>query len=57
MVAIGEFIQHVKKMRNAQKAWFRTHDYNYLQESKDLEKECDKMLKELETPPTPTLFD
>jgi len=41
-----EFIELVKKMREAQKSYFRTRDYNYLSESKKLERQVDKLIEE-----------
>jgi len=34
-----EFVELVKKMREAQKNYFRTRDYNYLSESKKIERQ------------------
>lgn len=35
------FFDLVVKMRKAQKNWFKTHNYKFLQESKELEKLVD----------------
>jgi len=40
-----EFIELVKRMREAQKNYFRTRDYNYLSESKMLERQVDKLIE------------
>lgn len=42
----GEFANLVEKMRDAQKAFFRTHSKDSLRLSKDLEKQVDKILAE-----------
>lgn len=42
----GEFADLVGKMRNAQKAFFRTKSKDSLQLSKDLEKQVDEILAE-----------
>ena len=39
-----EFVDLTAKMRHAQQVWFSTHDYHYLQESKQLEKAVDKAI-------------
>ena len=43
-----DFLQLVKKLRAAQKKYFRTRDANVLLYSKELEKEVDRALEELE---------
>ena len=37
-----EFFNLVVKMRQMQKNWFKTHNYMYLEQSKQLEKQVDK---------------
>lgn len=39
------FVNLVRSMRNAQKDYFRTHDYNTLLESKKLESLVDRFIK------------
>lgn len=46
-----EFETLVKEMRKAQNAFFRTHDYSALDRSKELERQVDKYLADLETGP------
>jgi hypothetical protein len=36
-----DFFDLVVRMRQAQKSWFKTHNYKFLQESKELEKLVD----------------
>lgn len=43
-----EFFDLVVKMRKAQKNWFRTHNYKFLQESKELEKLVDKEIERVQ---------
>ena len=44
-----EFYEAVRKMRTAQKAYFKTRGFDVLAESKKLEKQVDKMLEEYGT--------
>ena len=57
----GEFADLVEKMRNAQRAYFRTHSAAKLEESKTLEKKVDKILADrkarVEESRNPGLFD
>lgn len=57
----GEFADLVEQMRNAQKAYFRTHSAAKLEESKALEKKVDKVLADrkarVEKSQNPGLFD
>jgi len=43
-----EFVDAVRRMRTAQKQYFKTKDYASLREAKKLESEVDKMLKSVE---------
>ena len=43
---MDEFCELVKQMREAQKRYFRTRDANDLNESKRLEREVDKAIKD-----------
>lgn len=45
-----EFVEYVRKMRNAQKKYYRTKDYMMLRLSMKLEHIVDKMLEEIELP-------
>jgi|GEM_PF-1976267 len=45
-----DFYEAVRKMRTAQKAYFKTRGYDVLLESKKLEKLVDKMLSQLDNP-------
>lgn len=45
-----EFVEYVRKMRNAQKKYYRTKDYMVLRLSMKLEHIVDKMLEEIELP-------
>lgn len=45
-----QFIDLVCRMRTAQKAYFRTRSYGDLEESKKLEQEVDKALREFTNP-------
>lgn len=47
----------VKRMRDAQKNYFRTRAPEVLGESKKLEREVDAAVKGVLEPPAPTLFD
>lgn len=40
-----EFFNLVVKMRQMQKNWFKTHNYMYLEQSKQLEKQVDKEIE------------
>lgn len=42
-----QFMELVKKMRSAQKEYFRTRSKDVLLQSKQLEKEVDMMIKEI----------
>ena len=44
------FMDTVKKMRNAQKMYFRTREKTYLEESKRLEREVDRMIDNANKP-------
>jgi len=46
-----EFETLVKEMRKAQNAFFRTHDYSVLSKARELERQVDKYLTDLETGP------
>lgn len=46
-----EFETLVKEMRKAQNAFFRTHDYSVLDKARELERQVDKYLADLETGP------
>lgn len=53
-----EFMDLVRRMRDAQRAWFKNHDRIDLIASKELEREVDRELKRIAKPdPQPTLFD
>lgn len=45
---VPEFIDTVRRMRAAQKQYFKTKDYISLSEAKKLESAVDKMLKSIE---------
>lgn len=45
-----EFVEYVRKMRNAQKKYYRTKDYMVLRLSMKLESVVDKMLEEIDLP-------
>lgn len=45
-----EFVEYVRKMRNAQKKYYKTKDYMILRLSMQLERVVDKMLEEIELP-------
>lgn len=45
-----EFVEYVRKMRNAQKKYYRTKDYMVLRLCMKLEHIVDKMLEEIELP-------
>lgn len=45
---LNDFEMLVKRMRDMQKAYFRTRDANTLRESKNLEREVDRVLAEKE---------
>lgn len=44
------FMDTVKKMRNAQKMYFRTREKTYLEESKRLEREVDRLIDNANKP-------
>lgn len=44
------FMDTVTKMRNAQKMYFRTREKTYLEESKRLEREVDRMIDNANKP-------
>lgn len=44
------FMDTVKKMRNAQKMYFRTREKTYLEESKKLEREVDRLIDNANKP-------
>lgn len=52
-----EFIELVRKMRNAQKEYFRTRDKRVLQESKQLECRVDAILAQQVDKQQLSLFD
>ena len=54
---MNEFIELVRKMRNAQKEYFRTRDKRVLQESKQLECMVDAILAQLVDKQQLSLFD
>lgn len=45
-----EFVEYVRKMRDAQKKYSRTKDFMVLRLSMQLERLVDKMLEEIELP-------
>lgn len=45
---LNDFERLVKRMRDMQKQYFRTRDANTLRESKNLEREVDRVLAEKE---------
>lgn len=47
---MNEFINLVKELRKSQKKYFRTRNYNDLNIAKQLEKDVDAMIIELENP-------
>lgn len=51
------FVALVREMRQCQKDYFKTRDFNILNASKRLEKQVDEAIKDFETPLTPTLFN
>lgn len=54
---MNEFIELVRKMRNAQKEYFRTRDKRVLQESKQLECMVDAILAQQVDKQQLSLFD
>lgn len=46
----NEFVEYVRKMRTAQKKYYRTKDYMVLRLSMKLENVVDKMLEEIDLP-------
>lgn len=48
----SELLTLIKRLRTAQKTFFRTRDYKALEESKKLEKQIDKLIEEEETGPS-----
>ena len=56
---MSDFEQLVLEMREAQKAWYRYHDQQYLMRAKALERKVDAALEKkaaADTDPTPDLF-
>jgi len=51
-----KFFYTVKRMRKAQKDYFKTRHYSHLDKAKRLEREVDKILKELD-PRQNNIFD
>lgn len=49
-VKMNEFIKLVKELRKAQIKYFRTRNYNDLNKAKQLEKDVDAKISELENP-------
>ena len=47
MDELSNFVLLVDKMRNKQKEYFKTRDYQALRESKELEKSVDEKIKEI----------
>lgn len=47
MDELSYFVLLVDKMRNKQKEYFKTRDYQALRESKELEKSVDEKIKEI----------
>lgn len=47
-----ELLKLVKRMREAQKKFFKTRNYDDLAEAKKAEKEIDKLIEEEETGPS-----
>lgn len=45
-----EFVEYVRKMRAAQKKYYKTKDYMVLRLSMQLERVVDKMLEEIDLP-------
>ena len=46
---LWEFLEKVQEMRKKQKEYFRTRDANVLNESKNLERQVDKMAEALQS--------
>lgn len=42
-----DFFDLVVKMRQAQKNWFKTHNYFYLEQARQLEKQLDKEIERI----------
>ena len=56
---LWDFLEKVQEMRKNQSKYFKTRDFNALRESQRLEKEVDKMAKDLQSRrngEAPTLF-
>lgn len=47
MDELSSFVLLVDRMRNKQKEYFKTRDYQALRESKELEKSVDEKIKEI----------
>lgn len=47
MDELSNFVLLVDRMRNKQKEYFKTRDYQVLRESKELEKSVDEKIKEI----------
>ena len=54
---MNEFIQTVKKMRRAQKDFFKSKSYTVLQESKKLEHQVDMMIQEFDQGKDPEIWE
>ena len=52
---VPEFVDAVRRMRAAQKQYFKLKDYTSLYEAKKLEAEVDKMLRSIEPDDQPGL--
>lgn len=52
---VPEFVDTVRRMRAAQKQYFKLKDYTSLTEAKKLEAEVDKMLRSIEPDDQPGL--
>lgn len=50
IIIMQAFIDKVHAMRKAQKKYFRTRNFNSLNEAKALEKEVDQMIGDLQNP-------
>lgn len=48
-ITIDSFVEAVKKMRAAQRQYFKTRDFKYLSRSKEYEKHVDEMTERMST--------
>lgn len=56
-MSIKELADLGRRMREAQRAYFREKEAGKLEESKRLEREFDAAVKDVLDPPPPSLFD